>query len=273
METNFFKKTFLSPSGCLSEPAKFLGEMMNKIAKLIRATLTRIRPQICSRAHSPRQSEFEFGPSTISDFSEPTPHLKIHLNLGEKDASRVLASLEAAFAKAPEELIIELIGPGFLLHDNALMLFEEIRNRPPRTRLHVRARTCLIDGAILLWLAGDTRSMRCDGWLQLSALPSSVDISSETLHSGSLLIQDEEPATTDLRSIFRYIGEWLPVHEMAGRRIFERELRDFGLLDDEESQEQLTALFHAESVPHDFKKARPREDPAASSSATWKDDE
>jgi hypothetical protein len=60
---------------------------------------------------------------------------------------------------------------------------------------------------------------------------------------------------------------------MAGRRIFEQELRDFGLLDDEESQEQLAGFFHAESVPQNFKKARRWEDPTASSSATWKDDE
>jgi hypothetical protein len=247
--------------------------MMKKIAQLIHATLTSVRPQISSQPQGTRQSEFEFGPSSVSDFSKPTPCLKIHLNLGEKDASLLLGRLESAFANAPEELIIELIGPGFLLHDNALMLFEEIRNRPPRTRLHVRARTCLIDGAILLWLAGDTRSMRCDGWLQFSALPSTLDMCGETNHSGSLLIQDEEPATTDLRSIFRYIGEWLPMHEMAGRRVFEKELHDFGLLDDEETQKHLTALFHAEPLPNDFKKARTREETAASSSATWKDDE
>lgn len=246
---------------------------MNKIAQLIHATLTRIRPQMSNQQHRTRQSEFEFGPSSISNFSEPIPRLKIHLNLGERDASRLLGSLEEAFANAPEELIIELIGPGFLLHDNALMLFEEIRNRPPRTRLHVRARTCLIDGAILLWLAGDTRSMRCDGWLQFSAMPSTLEMCGETNHSGSLLIQDEDPATTDLRSIFRYIGEWLPIREMAGRRVFGKELHDFGLLDDAETQKRLTALFHAEPLPDHFNEARSRKETAASSSATWKDDE
>jgi hypothetical protein len=38
----------------------------------------------------------------------------------------------------------------------------------------------------------------------------------------------------------------LPVQEITRRRLFEPELREFGLLDDAESQIQLAALFHAE---------------------------
>jgi hypothetical protein len=78
----------------------------------------------------------------------------------------------------------------------------------------VRARTCLIDGAILLWLAGDTRSMRADGWIQISGLPS-APVNADT-DDVAIAIEDEEPASTDLRSICRYIDEWLPVREIAG---------------------------------------------------------
>lgn len=82
--------------------------------------------------------------------------------------------------------------------------------------------------------------------MQLSGLRSQPAHGSDSDDDVSVLIEDEEPANTDLRSIHRHINEWLPVQEIAGRRLFEEELREFGLLDDAESHSQLAALFHAE---------------------------
>ena len=64
----------------------------------------------------------------------------------------------------------------------------------------------------------------------------------------SILIEDEEPANTDLRSIHRHINEWLPVQEIAGLRLFESELREFGMLDDAETSKQLASLFYADAA-------------------------
>ena len=80
----------------------------------------------------------------------------------------------------------------------------------------------------------------------VSALPVAPQSSGGGFHDGSILIEDEEPAHTDLRSIHRHINEWLPVQEIAGLRLFEKDLREFGVLDDEETSNHLTALFHAE---------------------------
>jgi hypothetical protein len=241
----FFKKNLSSPSGCPSKVDSVSGEMNTIIPSFISALLKRLRPKNESSKGLATQSEFQFDSPGTEDRRLLQRSSKIHLNLAEKDPTRLLARIEEAFAAAPEECTIELIGPGILLHDNALMLFEELRNRPSHTRLHIRARTCLIDGAILLWLAGDTRSMRADGWIQLSSVRSQQADLSDTDGDVSILIE-EEPANTDLRSIHRHINEWLPVQEITGRRLFEPELREFGLLDDAESQIQLAALFHAE---------------------------
>jgi hypothetical protein len=242
----FFKKNLSSPSGCPSKIDSLRGEMNVTIPSFIRAILKSLRPKNESSKGLPNQVEFEFDSPVAEERTLSPRSCKIHLNLAEKDPTRLLASIEEAFAAAPEECTIELIGPGILLHDNALMLFEELWNRPSHTRLHVRARTCLIDGAILLWLAGDTRSMRADSWIQLSSVRSQPADLSDTDGDVSILIEDEEPANTDLRSIHRHINEWLPVQEITGRRLFEPELREFGLLDDAESQIQLAALFHAQ---------------------------
>jgi hypothetical protein len=218
--------------------------MITQTKYLLRAALNFIRTQKPHQAHPARQAEFNFESGDDDFLVKPTASESIHLNLVERDPSRLLGILESAFSRAPTELTIELIGPGILLHDNALMLFEEIRNRPAHIRLHMRARTCLLDGAILLWLAGDTRSMRADGWIQLSAMPGIPAERDSAGLGGAILIDDEEPAHTDLRAVISHIDEWLPVQEIAGLRLFETDLREFGLLDDAASEEQLTAYFY-----------------------------
>jgi len=220
--------------------------MNTTLTQYIHAALKLIRPQSKSQQGSATQTEFHFdSPITASPLLRES-NAKVHLNLAEKDPGRLLAILEGALANTPQDLTIELIGPGILLHDNALMLFEELQNRSSQTRLHIRARTCLIDGAVLLWLAGDSRSMRPDGWIQISALPIAPQSSGGEFDDGSILIEEEEPAHTDLRSIHKHINEWLPVQEIAGLRLFEMDLREFGVLDDTETSNHLTALFHAE---------------------------
>jgi hypothetical protein len=220
--------------------------MNTTLIQYLRAALKLIRPQNKSQQGPATQTEFHFDVPAHAMPIIPDSHKKVHLNLAERDPARLLAILEGALANTPQDLTIELIGPGILLHDNALMLFEELQNRSSQTRLHVRARTCLIDGAVLLWLAGDTRSMRPDGWIQISAMPVTPASSGGGLDDVSILIEDEEPANTDLRSIHKHINEWLPVQEIAGLRLFEADLREFGVLDDTETSKQLAALFHAE---------------------------
>jgi hypothetical protein len=41
----------------------------------------------------------------------------------------------------------------------------------------------------------------------------------------------------------RYLDEWLPVSEIEGMRLFEKDLRDLALIEDSESDQNLAALF------------------------------
>ena len=248
-----------SPSGCPTEVDSLCCEMNNTLKQILSAALKLIRPQNESQQGPATQTEFHFDVPTTASSLLRVSTAKVHLNLAEKDPARLLAILEGALANEPQDLTIELIGPGILLHDNALMLFEELRNRPSHTRLHMRARTCLIDGAVLLWLVGDTRSMRSDGWIQVSAMPVAPASSGGGIDNVSILIEDEEPANTDLRSIHRHIDEWLPVQEIAGLRLFESELREFGMLDDAETSKQLAALFHADAADSQSSEMRVQE--------------
>lgn len=168
--------------------------------------------------------------------------MKIQLNLASPDPEALLARLRFGLERATERLEIEILGPGIIVHDTALLLYDELISRPVGLRIHANARTCLLDGALLLWLAADTREIRRDAWIQLSKIPSMPDLScswENALPEGfkpTLLIEEETPADTDLRMIAWYLSKWLPIHEIAGLRIFRDDLAEFGLIRNESAQ-------------------------------------
>jgi hypothetical protein len=174
------------------------------------------------------------------------------LNLAERDPAILLSSLYEALRDGSDTIRLELLGPGIMLHDSGLMLFEVLRNRPPHIHIHAHSHTCLSDGALLIWLAANTRSIRCDAWIQLCHLPKTPKPHCNSLHSNytsGIHMEDEKPADTDLRTIMRHLGEWLPIYELEGMRLFEKDLRDLALIEDSESDQNLAALFAGNSQP------------------------
>lgn len=173
--------------------------------------------------------------------------MKIQLNLTLTDPEVLLARLREGFRLARQSLEIEILGPGIIVHDTALLLFDEIQKRPVGLRLHANARSCLFDGAILLWLAADTREIRSDAWIQFTSLPpgsAPMVFLGKAPHLGpALSAEAETPAGTDLRSIAAHLARWLPVHEIAGLRIFPLDLADFGLIPDPSGQLEFQNLF------------------------------
>ena len=174
------------------------------------------------------------------------------LNLNEKNPAVLLDVVRRAFIESPSVVRFELVGPGNMLHDTALMLFDELQNRPQGMRLHIDSRTSLFDGAVLIWLSGDTRTMRRDAWIQLSEIPETPangkTLDGECDYRGSIIAQDEDPTDTDLRTIMDHLSEWLPVDEVAGLRMFPQDMRDLGLLDGEIETETLAGLFNRKRV-------------------------
>lgn len=165
-----------------------------------------------------------------------------YLNMAETNSAILLKQLLAVLNSGHRKITIELIGPGVLAHDVALMLHDEIKKRPPNLRIHANARTFLINGSLLLWLAADTRTIRRDAWIQLSQIPQTPPSAYKPIdrfidYPTSIDINEESPARTDLRTIFSYLEEYIPVNEIAGLRIFEPDIRDLGLL---ENRDEIT---------------------------------
>lgn len=162
--------------------------------------------------------------------------MMIRLNLCIADVSLLMEQLEMGMRRARKELRLELLGPGMLLPDTSLVLFDILRNRPDSLRVHVHTWTCLCDGAVLLWLGGDTRSMRSDTWIQI---PHLLENALEFTNVGL----EETPSDTDLQIVMRHMSEWLPMDEVCGRRLFRRELEELGLLENAEADERLRLIF------------------------------
>jgi len=170
----------------------------------------------------------------------------IHLNLSGGDLLPLIQTLQSALVRAKKDLRIELLGPGMLLPDTALILFEILRHRPASLQIHIHTWSCLSEGSVLLWLAGDTRSMRSDTWIEIP--PETQTFKQSQGFCRAISSCEESPAETDLRTVLTHVSQWLPVQEVAGLRLFQHELREFGLLDDKHENQKLAGYFKVPEV-------------------------
>lgn len=174
----------------------------------------------------------------------------IQLDLTETHPSVLLNTLRACLAKKKQRIELEIIGPGCIMADTALMLYDELMNRPPGAFLTTNARSCLLNGAVLLWLAGEHRTMRHDAWIQVDSippLPGSGKRKSKPANPATseppIRSSDESPSDTDYRIIARYLDMYMPLEDVSDRRIFVPELEELGLIGDIESELALAQVF------------------------------
>ena len=161
-----------------------------------------------------------------------------------------IADLERALAKKPRVLRIEIVGTGEIPADVALRFRSVLMERSPKTRIVTDARSSLQGGSVLLWLLGDSRTIRDDARLYFRRTTLSED--DEVQENG--VCEDNEPQYRDSYSwidpeegdyarVLQLINEFLPVKEMAGRLIGVPVLRQFGLIENEKVDSFLATVF------------------------------
>jgi hypothetical protein len=169
-----------------------------------------------------------------------------------------IAELERALAKKPRTLQIEIVGAGEIPADVALRFRAALLERSPGTRIVTNAHSSLQGGSVLLWLLGDSRTIRDDARLYFRRTKWSED---DEVHENGVW-KDEEPAYRDSYScvdpdegdyarVLQHINEFLPVKEMAGRLIGVPVLRQFGLIENEKVDDFLAAVFSKSAGPAD----------------------
>jgi hypothetical protein len=127
--------------------------------------------------------------------------------------------------------------------------------RSPKTRIVMNAHSSLQGGSVLLWLLGDSRTIRDDAKLYFRRTNWSEE--DEVKENGA---KDDEPAYRDSYSevdpdegdyarVLQLINEFLPVKEMAGRLIGVAVLRQFGLIENEKVDSFLATVFSKSPEP------------------------
>jgi hypothetical protein len=174
--------------------------------------------------------------------------ITVQLNLAEENIVTQLSLLESALEKEPLFFNLQLIGPAVMASDKALLLYDALMQRSPRTRLITYARSCLLDATVLLWLAGDERKIRETAWIQMDSLERLLDTepwkNPEVARRRSISKFVTEPAwVTDYRTAARLLNEYLPLEEVADRPIFRAELAELGLLATADEEIHLTKCF------------------------------
>jgi hypothetical protein len=178
-------------------------------------------------------------------------HFRLKLpTYGDSYYVKKVLKLEAALARKPKVLCIEMIGNGEIPADTALLIRSILMNRPPETKLVTCARSSLQDGSVLVWLLGDQRIIRDDARVFFKRNPLAdedpVEIyaglgEAEQKYKDSYSSVDPEDA--DYARVLQLINEFLPVNEFAGRVINMSVLRDFGLVENERVEKFLATAF------------------------------
>jgi hypothetical protein len=166
-----------------------------------------------------------------------------------------VARLEAALARKPRVLQINLIGTGEIPPDAALLFRSILLARWPRTQIITNARSSLQNGSVLVWLLGDRRLIRDDARLFFRRTSLSEDDEPER----NEVWKDEpkfcdsfsevDPEEGDYARVLQCINEFLPVKELAGRLIGVPVLRQFGLVENEKVDHFLATAFGQKREP------------------------
>jgi hypothetical protein len=166
-----------------------------------------------------------------------------------------IAELERVLAKNPRELHIEIVGTGEISADSALRFRAVLMERSPKTRIVTHAKSSLQGGSVLLWLLGESRTIRDDARIcfrpttlsEEDVLPENGAWNSEPAYRDSYSRID--PGESDYARVLELINEFLPVNEMTGRLIGAPVLKQFGLIENNKVDRFLAAAFSNASEP------------------------
>jgi len=167
-----------------------------------------------------------------------------------------VAELERVLAQRPRALHIEIVGAGEIRPDVALRFRAALMDRSPKTQILTHARSSLQGGSVLLWLLGERRTIRDDArlYFRQTRLSEADEVQVDGVREGGELwyrdsFSELDPEEGDYARVLQVINEFLPVQEMAGRLIGVPVLRQFGLLENEETDRFLTTVFSKSPEP------------------------
>ena len=174
-----------------------------------------------------------------------------------------IAELEKALAKKPRQFQIDLVGNGEIPADWALLIRSVLVQRAPQTKLITNAMSGLDGGTVLVWLLGDRRMIRDDAriFFRRVEIPDADELEkAEAWKTGERKyadsFSDADPDEADYAKVLQLINEYLPVKELAGRVIDSSMLREFSMVNCEELDRFLAAVFGKRQIGNSTTESR-----------------
>lgn len=132
-----------------------------------------------------------------------------------------IGELEAMLETPADEYRISLLGPEGIMPDTALAIFHLITGRPHPGRVIIKSLGSLLNSDVLVWLAGDERSLRSDAWIRFEPpfRPKG--------RGGRLWPRRADPS---YERVLEFIGHYLP-REFVGRTLWAGELAEWALIE------------------------------------------
>jgi hypothetical protein len=132
-----------------------------------------------------------------------------------------IGELESLLATPADEYRISILGPEGIMPDTALAMFYLIKQRPHPGRVVIQSLGSLLNSDVLVWLAGDERTLRPGAWIRFEPLP----------YMAPNRPRRRQPAAfRDYAYVLQLVGQYLP-GEFAERAIYSGEIAEWDLID------------------------------------------
>lgn len=176
-----------------------------------------------------------------------------------------VAKLESALARRPRRLQLDMVGEGEIPADMALLIRSILMRRASKTQLITNAQSSLQGGSVLVWLSGDSRTIRDDArvfFLRPDVSDDDDSATNEVWKDAALKYSDSysetDPEDADYARMLQVINEFLPVKELAGRPIHVPVLRQFGLVENDKLDHFLAIAFGKPQEPAEGSASEPK---------------
>lgn len=146
-----------------------------------------------------------------------------------------------------------LFDSGIVPVDSVLAFYEIAKTRPKGIGLHIHSHVCLMGSEVLLWLTGDTRTLRSDAWIHFweyqrywaerSELQKFIDSMERRELQGQ-----RTPFHENYLQIERHVKKHLPPH-LLNRRVWAGELAEWEII------KPITPLVKSEASKAELPKA------------------
>lgn len=137
-------------------------------------------------------------------------------------------------AKTGDQFKLCLFDSGTVTVDATLAFYEVVRSRPEGVRVHIHSHVCLMGGDVLIWLAGDSRTLRAEAWIHFREYPRNwLERSDFQQFVDSLEGRDMQlnktPFQENYLTVERLVKKYLPLH-LWNRRVWGSELEEWNII-------------------------------------------